>query len=112
MAAGTPSLPTTEDTQLLEARKSSGLLLSDRCRVISVGLLAVIWALFTGDSKSALTISTEVKRLLIGTAAVSIAVLLSDYLQALLQFLDVILGAGSDRFGMLEANLCLVLNRL
>jgi hypothetical protein len=33
--------------------------------------------------------STEVKRLLIWTAAVSITVLLSDYLQALLQFLDV-----------------------
>lgn len=62
--------------------------ISARCRFVATGTIAVVWGLFLGDSKSLVPLRGTTKAVVLAAAASAVLVLLFDYIQTLLEYLD------------------------
>jgi hypothetical protein len=62
--------------------------LSDRCRVVSAGIVAVSWGLIVGESKAVGPLTALPRELLIVAASLGVLVFFLDYGQSLSEYLD------------------------
>lgn len=69
--------------KVLEQKEKVSARISDLCRYIGFGLVAVVYAILTSDSKTVISIYEHYTGLLLGVAALGVLTIIVDYLQYL-----------------------------
>ncbi len=69
--------------KVLEQKEKVSARVSDLCRYIGFGLVAVVYAILTSDSKAVISIYEHYTGFLLGVAALGVFTIIFDYLQYL-----------------------------